>query len=221
MPEPSLSLSPQLACLENHLPVIHHLCECGANPNLIMTNDFTPLDFAAEYNNWDACEVLCSYGATRKADASLQASKAGHTALANWLEASEEWTTPLHYLNAITPDRAIHLLREGADVHACVAPNRPSPYKHAYELYERGEAPEGSAADLVLAASEPWSIATHHLFPDPSRDRATELVRLGWLLSRSAESPYAEAFEGREQALMDAWLVHVMPYAVDREEGAM
>ena len=187
------------------------LCEAGANPTAVMKNDFTPLDFAAEFNHVETAELLCAYGAGLRGDASRQAARAGHTALANWLEASEEYTTPLHHLQAVDPERAYRLLREGADIHACAAPGRPSPYTLAKEQADKGEAPEGSTAALILAASKPWSIETHALFPDVSRTQAAEAMKLAYQLSRDNN-----LFWGREQALVDVWLTCVLPEAVAR-----
>ena len=165
----------------------------------------------AEFNHLETVELLCSYGASNRAEAAMQASRAGHSSLARWLEASEEWITPLHHLRTLTSARAYRLLREGADLHAAVAPGRPSPLSIAYEMHERGEAPPESAAALVLEAAESWSIRTHDLFPTAARARAVELMRLGALLSRS--NP---VFAGREHAIFDAWLTFVLPGSIER-----
>ena len=151
-------------------------------------------------------KLLCSFGAGPRAEAATQAERAGHAPLARWLELSEEWTTPLHYTRAVTPARAFRLLRDGADLHACAYPGRPTPLS-----LDRGEAPPGSTAEMILAAAAPWSTETHQLFPHDSRERAVELTMLGYQLSRSAP-----AFAGREQALIDAWMMSVMPEAIER-----
>ena len=187
------------------------LCEAGADPSANMKNNFSPLDFAAEFNHLETVELLCSYGASNRAEAALQASRAGHSSLARWLEASEDWTTPLHHLSTLSPERAYRLLREGADLHAAVAPGRPSPLTIACEMHEYGEAPPQSAAALVLEAAESWSIRTHELFPTAARGRAVELMRLGALLSRC--NP---VFAGREHAILDAWVTFVLPGAIER-----
>ena len=49
------------------------------------------------------------------------------------------------------------------------------------------------------------------LFPAEARARAVELMQIGWQLSR-----VSPAFWGREQALTDAWLVCVLPHAIER-----
>ena len=51
-------------------------------------------------------------------------------------------------------------------------------------MCEAGTEAEGSAAQLVLAAAEPWSEASHTLFPRAACVLAVELQRLGYLLSR-------------------------------------
>lgn len=65
--------------------------------------------------------LLCSYGATH-GDAMHLAVTHGHDDLAEWLRLSEDWSSPLHYLTVLSPARAIALLREGADLHACGSP---------------------------------------------------------------------------------------------------
>lgn len=201
----------QLVAVEGHVHVVAILCEAGANPTAVMKNDFTPLDFAAEFNHPQTAELLCSYGAGLRSDAARQADRAGHTALARWLEASGEYTTPLHHLNTVTPERAYKLLRDGADIHACAAPGRPSPLSLARELADKGETLPGSTADLILTAAAPWSTETHDLFPHEVRARACEIMKVGWLLSRQND-----IFWGREQALLDTWLECVLPGAVSR-----
>lgn len=200
-----------LVAVEGHDHIVSALCEAGADPSLPMKNDFTPLDFAAEFNHVHTAELLCSYSAMPRGEAALQASRAGHMDLARWLEASEEWITPLHHLLVVPPERAYRLLRDGADLHACTQPGRPSPFSLACELADRGEVEAGSTAALVLDAAEPWSPATHALFPHEARAQAVEVLLLGWQLSRC--SP---VFAGREQALTDAWLSCVMPEAIQR-----
>ena len=59
------------------------LCEAGANPSAVMTNDFTPLDFCAEFNHVVLAEVLCSYGAEGRTEAAGQAGRGEHLASAD------------------------------------------------------------------------------------------------------------------------------------------
>ena len=70
------------------------------------------------------------------------------------------------------------LLRCGADPHAAAvhaaaaaiagapsaaagAPSAPTPHSLATQLAARGQAADGSTADLVLCAARPWSPLTH------------------------------------------------------------
>ena len=82
-------------------------------------------------------------------------------------DASRQWTTALHHLTIVKPERARALLIARADVHAKAAPshsrrtratfthitNAPTPFSLAKELRTAGEAQPGSAADLVLSAA--------------------------------------------------------------------
>jgi hypothetical protein len=77
-------------------------------------------------------------------------------------------------------------------------------------LSEAGQAADGSAAELVLRAAEPWSSDGHDLFPAAVRARAVELLRLGVLLS------WQPRFQGVGGALLDAWRQGVIPRAVGR-----
>ena len=103
------------------------------------------------------------------------------------------------------------LLRNGASILAAFAPGRPTPLSLARSLHAKGMAAEGSAAALVLKAAEPWSPASHELFPDPARAHAVQLLLVGHSLSRLPKH------ESVAQAIFDIWLFHVMPHVVVRE----
>ena len=88
--------------------------------------------------------LLCSYGASRVAVDNVDgwtaiacARKNGHDILADLLEATSHWTTPLHYLevldSTLTPHRASALLSARADPHARdpTAVAAPSPFELA------------------------------------------------------------------------------------------
>ena len=77
-------------------------------------------------------------------------------------------------------------------------------------MHAAGNAPDGSAAHLVLQAAQPWSRATHALFPAASRARAVTLLLLGLRLAREPR------FEGEAGAVADVWVEHVLPFAVVR-----
>ena len=121
------------------------------------------------------------------------------------------WNTPLHYLNKIPASSAHAYLRNGASIHAAGAPGGPTPLSLARWLHAKGRAAEGSAAALVLKAAEPWSPASHELFPDPARAHAVQLLLVGHSLSRLPKH------ESVAQAIFDIWLFHVMPHVVVRE----
>ena len=80
----------------------------------------------------------------------------------------------------------------------------------AQEEAEANRAPIGSAAHLVLRAAEPWSPATHHLFPAAARARARELLWLGYGLSVQPR------FRGEQASFFDVWQVYFLPWAVSR-----
>ena len=137
----------------------------------------------------------------------------GKPAIAAWLEHSRDWSTPLHHLEIVTAARARALLRAGADLAASRTAGGPTPLSLARELDEKGEAPAGSAAALVLLAAAPWGPSTHALWPAPARSHAAALLHLGHQLSRRFEA-------ANGQAMVDCWLGFVMPFALTRGDGA-
>ena len=74
--------------------------------------------------------------------------------LAEWLEDSFYWCSPLHHLDIITLARTLELLEGGADIHLvdARAPHlaRLSPLDIARDLKLAGLTPAGSPAALVL-----------------------------------------------------------------------
>jgi len=176
----------------------------------------SPLWAACTSGNLESVRQLCAYGALRvwqrreeqTLNAEMVAARAGHDHVVQWLKITRAFTTPLHYADVVTPARARALLRGGANLHArCIDMTR-TPIEIATELVCSGRAAAGSAAELILQASRPWSPATHGLFPASARRFAVELVVLGAALARS------ERFTG--SALEDVWVEHVMPHAVLR-----
>lgn len=178
------------------------LLDAGADPNAITLGThgqfcFTPLHLAARNDSLKNVQRLLAYGAHRSYPIFPNASAAfpdvmhsatvpsaaapdGRTATLEWLELTTEWTTPLHYLEFASAARVTALLREGADVHACAASGGPTPLDCAHELLGRpiqqSTASGRAAAELVVAASRPWSQETHRLFPTASRRRVFEVL---------------------------------------------
>ena len=106
------------------------------------------------------------------------ATEEGHHDIAAFLVRSRLWSTPLHHLEFLTPERALALLRAGADLHAAAEPGGPTPLSLAQAMAAAGDASEGTAAFLVLEAAKPWSRQTNKLFPALARARAAELMRV-------------------------------------------
>lgn len=155
-----------------------------------------------------------------------------------WLELTRECCTLLHFAlvdenDALVEDlswagfpmripagveaRVRFLLRAGADVHARAHPDAASPLDIAIGIASRGGADHSTAArlraaDLVIAAAEPWSAANHTLFPAGARALAAVLVRIGHQLRNQRDE-----MRGHEQAFSDIWEAHVMPHAIERK----
>lgn len=160
-------------------------------------------------------QLLSAHGA-RRVDAhgrhSAEVAAVRHSLLPvlRWLEATRAWTTPLHHVAvpaALSAERAVVLLQQGADVHAGAAAGGPTPLSLARRLAESGRAPEGSAAWHVLRAARAWSVGTHDTFPPWARARARFLLWVGRAIARSLDGG---------GALLDAWVEGVMPGAVTR-----
>ena len=119
---------------------------------------------------------------------------------------SRTWVTALHHSSVLEPDDVLLLLRSGADVNSrrYGMINAPSPVDIALQL-------PCAAAQLVVEASRPWSPATHHLFPIAARQRAAQLVRLGYLIA--LRNVFHLDAPG---SLLDAWLL-VIQFLVRRK----
>jgi hypothetical protein len=118
----------------------------------------TPLMEACIQGHENVARLLCSYGASRSAvnqhgnNAAWFARVNGHHSLSAFLQRSRLWTTPLHFLEDLTPQRAASLLQGRVrHVHARVADGAPSPLDLAKSLEQQGRAPPEVPAAMVLA----------------------------------------------------------------------
>ena len=204
-----------IACGLGHAEIVAKLLGADANVNQADNSGVRPLIVACFQGHLGIVQILSSYGADRTFPfaapldtAEHLATNRGHHDVAAWLVRSRLWTTPLHHLEVLTPERALALLRAGADIHAAAEPGGPTPLSLAQALAAAGGAAEGTAAFLVLEAAKPWSHKTHKYFPEPARARAVELLRVGqWLKRLPNDFPIPfEVFE-----------VFVMPHEVTRD----
>jgi ankyrin repeat protein len=211
------------ACRKGHTEIVAKLLAANASVDQAMNNGCTPMLVACFEGHLDIVQLLSSYGASRTftfpdappvappENAEDLATEEGYHNTAAWLVRSRLWSTPLHHLETLTPERALALLRAGADIHAAAEPGGPTPLSLAQDLAAAGRAAEGTAAFLVLEAAKPWSRKTHKYFPEGARARAVELWRWGFRFSRLPK------FAGAEQAVFDLWMTIVMPHAVTRD----
>ena len=155
--------------------------------------------------------LLSSYGATRQRTVFLGciptseswaydlAKRSGNEELVRWLEASLQYTTPLHHIEVLTPKRTVALLRSGR--FSPLAGDQVTPATRAVEH------PDSAAAAYILKACEPWTPNFNKLWGAPLRARAYELLKIGYQL---------RLIHG--DALLDTWVAHVMPYAITWDE---
>ena len=217
-----------VACAGAHTEIVAKLLAAGANPSGRSYMGMTPLKLAfscarrsnCAQSSLDCVMLLSSYGVELTNDrgvrtAESEAALYGQTDhIIAWLVRSRLWSTALHHLEVLTTERALALLRAGANVHAAAEPGGPTPLSLAQALAAAGGAKEGTAAFLVLEAAKPWSFQTHKLFPEKARARAVALMLVGELLSRK------ERFAAYgPQAVADAWMTFVAAHDVDRSLG--
>ena len=165
-------------------------------------------------------KLLCSYGADRDAtdfdgDTTITLARMfGHPHIADWLEATREWTTPLHYLDILTPQRAAALLAAGASPHARATATAPSPFTLAKAMQQaEGGVAAGSAAAQVILEVEGWEAENAPLMPAAARARANEMASalVLWIGPRFAG--------GAEGMLRDPWKEVVIPRVLRCEYG--
>ena len=125
------------------------------------------MEFAALNGRLRSCMILGLYACLSRKGAAVEdagdegehgdalalALENDHRAVVAWLEQSVEWTTPLHYLSVLSPQRAKQLLRDGADIYATLAPGKPSPVSIARDMLAQGKAPEICERPPAIARS--------------------------------------------------------------------
>jgi hypothetical protein len=204
-----------IACLHNCLECTRLLLEAGAAMGQADEAGDTPLAVACIYGHLEVAQLLSSYGSNRQEDLvdltrreNNNDSDSEGSGLADWLQLSAGWT-PLHHLETLTAQRATALLRSGTNCpHAIPEADAagPTPLTRAYELQQEGQAPKGSAAALLIAATGSWSPETHHLFPAPARACARAAMCVGFCL----------AHRWNDMGLYHVWRDIVMPWGIER-----
>ena len=134
------------------------------------------------------------------AEVRMQEQMHGNGAVSTFLEQTQSWASPLHFMQFHSPARVTELLRGGAMPESGTR-NGPKAVDVATQLRADGQAPEGSSAALICAAAAEWAPSNHHLFPSGARGRATELLLIGRRL--------ADKFPRESGAFFDAWRSHV------------
>jgi len=203
------------ACQAGHASCCEMLIEHGASVDHATRDGVTALIVACSQGYVEVCKILSFKGASRNVTRSGLtpvdvSTHFGHDEVASFMKLSADWATPLHHLALLRPENVKRLLRQGADIDARARPDAISPVEIAHQLANGHCAAPGSSARLVLDASEPWSPATHSVWPDAQRARAYELFVLGRQLTRESR------FTFESGALLDCWIGYVIPHALDR-----
>ena len=161
-------------------------------------------------SDWPGVDA-CSDDAPASSDAEALAEEGGHTRLLRWLIESRRYS-PLHHVQALTPERALELQRAGVSPVA----RQHSARKSAADL--AAEHPSSPASAVILRAAAPWTPGTHALWGPGARARAVELCKLGYMLARHVDDmPGCRTKASIQGALVDAWIGHVMPHAITWE----
>ena len=201
------------ACAGGHTECARHLLAAGAKADYSWVPAYPPMRAACTYGHFECVKLLSSYGAKRQVTMHQprlmedEALNRGFEEIAEWLEATVDWT-PLHHMEQLTPERTRALLRSGANPHARVAPGVPTPLERAEELLQEAEC-DGmtrEVAELVVRAAS-WSPDSHELFPAAVREHAVELLKIGQKLADDERASLRLPTE--------VWQCHVMPHAVN------
>ena len=184
-----------IACHKGHIEVVATLLAENADVNQAANDGTTPLYVACENGDLGVVQLLSSYGASRiftdTDDNLLEAPydtaehlaiEQGHHDTAAWLVTSRHWSL-LHYLEFITTECALELLRDGVSTDAA-APGDLTPLDRAKELCNSGAADAGSAAHVVLEWGAPWKRTTHKFYPPAVFARVAELMRIAQAIKR-------------------------------------
>ena len=212
--------------------VVTALLAENADVNKADNEGNTPLYVACENGDLGVVQLLSSYGASRiftdTDDNLLEAPydtaehlaiEQGHHDTAAWLVTSRHWSL-LHYLECITTERALELLRDGVSTDAA-APGDLTPLDRAKELCNSGAADAGSAAHVVLEWGAPWKQETHAFYPPAVRTCRVALMWIAQSIKRgkaSYEVKVSEAsYEALPAAFADVFESCVIPHLISSE----
>ena len=204
------------------------LLELGAKVDVpvFRSTNIRAIHYAAVWGHTDILGQLCAYGADRTGYEHWQYAEnreERNERTREWLNLRWRWTTPLHFLDVLSPERTWALLDAGADVDARhpgrgpdypVSP--PTPRSLAEVWVAAGPQGAGSAyatSKIVLQAAQRWSPTTHKFYPEPARARARELRIVGKWLDKGMQAACPLTY--------DLWVDCVMPWALDRRSRAL
>jgi hypothetical protein len=197
------------AVLDGQTDVVRCLLEAGASQANVGLEDIYIGRYGMGGFNLQVLQLLRAYAPARNVVLGL-ALQAVFGCQA-FLDATSRWTSQLHYFQFLPAERVAGLLADGADVHASDgSTDAPTPIGQARALLQTGDT--DARTELIVSADPlPSSEGTHALFPPREGARAVELLLAGHLLAHSSQR-----FAGQETALLDVWVAHVMPLAVQR-----
>ena len=198
------------AALNGSSRCVSLLCEAGVTVDAKTDDGASPMMVGCQQGHLEVAMLLSSYGAARQTGlfrgflpvrtwAEDLAQRSGNDVLIRWLQESARFTTPLHHIEVLTPERTLSLLRTGH--FSPVAGGSESAVERARKY------PTNPSADLIVRAAGPWSPTHHELWGRKQREFAVELLKIGYEM----RAKYCSG------AVLDVWIAHVMPQAVQWE----
>lgn len=232
-----------LACFHGATECVRMLLDRGADPNLgspfredVWRDKMSVAFFSAFISSqMESLQLVQAYGAGRSpaviampyttpddarsyllAILHFRASTTFHDDVVNWLVETWDLVSPLCYPNLISLSHAEAALARGGSLYARVQAGLRTPLDIASHVVIAGnDSGALPVAQLLLKAAKSWSPQTHRLFPPFVRQRAVQLLMMGYKWASGT------CFLGEHQAIFDIWVDHVMPKVLVRPKGAI
>ena len=181
------------------------LClESGADPNIVNAAGYTPLMLAAGAPNGKAVfELLFAYGADPKCGGvplcfCIHSENIRIQYLLRLINSRR--LTDMCFFYRLSPTEVTARLAAGRHIS-----HRPTIARACEQSLSRSvlDSARGASdvqnANLVIAASQPWSVTTHHLWPPHVRKYVQELLLVGSRL---------------KTGILDVWIDNIVPHVV-------
>lgn len=174
--------------------------ESRADPNIVNAAGYTPLMLAAGAPNGKVLfELLFAYGADPKCGGFplCHCISSENVMLQCWLRlVNLHRLTDMFFFHRLSPSEMTARLAAGRHIS-----HRPTMLVSRSVLDSARDASELRNANLVIAASQQWSVTTHHLWPPHVRKYVQELLLVGSRL---------------KTGILDVWIDNIVPHVVGK-----